>query len=87
MSSGASVRGSMTSIEIPRSASSSAAARASSTMPESATTVASVPSRAIRAWPNGIASPRSTSSRRPYSRTFSTNSTGLRSTSAVRIRP
>ena len=45
MSSGASVRGSITSTEIPRSASRSAAARASSTMPDSATTVASPPSR------------------------------------------
>ena len=43
-----------------------AAASASSTMFESATTVASVPARAMRACPNGIGSPASsTSARRP----------------------
>ena len=42
MSSGASVRGSITSTEMPRSASRSAAVSASSTMPDSATTVTSV---------------------------------------------
>ena len=57
MSSGASVRGSITSTEMPRSASRSAAVSASSTMPDSATTVTSSPSRATRARPNGIASP------------------------------
>ena len=65
MSSGASVRGSITSTEMPRSASRSAASSASSTIPDSATTVASLPSRTTRAAPNGIGSPISTSARRP----------------------
>ena len=57
MSSGAIVRGSITSTEIPRSASRSAAASASSTMPDSATTVTSAAlARDPRAEPNGIGS-------------------------------
>ena len=53
VSKGASVRGSTTSTEMPSRVSNSPAARASGTVPDMATIVASVPSRTTRATPMG----------------------------------
>ena len=54
ISSGATVRGSITSTEMPSRASSSHAVSVLCTMSARATTVTSVPSRTTAAWPNGI---------------------------------
>ena len=55
-SSGSSVRGSSTSTEIPSASACSAACSASGTIRPIAITVTSVPSRMMRALPNGIGS-------------------------------
>ena len=54
LSSGTSVRGSITSAEMPSDASASAAASARGTMPPMATMVASLPSRFTSATPRGM---------------------------------
>ena len=56
LSSGTSVRGSITSTDIPSASSSCAAAIACGTEPAIATTVPSVPSRSVFATPNGMSS-------------------------------
>lgn len=88
MSSGTSVRGSMTSTEMPSSASASAALTASGTALEIATTVTSDPWRSVRASPNGILySSSGTSSFSPQSVQASKVSTGSSMSTAVRSSP
>ena len=83
-SSGRRVRGSRTSNSTPSFANSSAAANATCSILDHATTVTSVPLRLISAWPSGMGrSPSDIGPLRPYSTSPSMKMTGLSSRMAV----